>query len=68
MVNFYKNQEYICPVKGAVESFKKQIYNDDIKKRYCEENGINLKIIRYDQTILDEINDIKNNIKIYDNM
>lgn len=53
---------------GGIESFKKQIYNDDIKKRYCKENNINLKIIRYDHILLDEISDIKNNIKTYDNM
>jgi len=34
---------------GGIESFEKQVENDNIKSKYCEENFINLLRIRYDQ-------------------
>lgn len=45
---------------GGEEAFKKRVFLDNIKTNYCENNGIKLFRVTYDQDILEEMN------KIYD--
>jgi len=57
----FQGMQHFFPIKhfGGIEKFKKQIFNDNIKKEYCEYNNIKLIIIRYDdidiQKIIEEI-------------
>lgn len=45
----YNGGQHYKPVKffGGIESFKLQAKRDEIKRKYCEENNINLLIIPY---------------------
>jgi hypothetical protein len=43
---------------GGEEQFKKQLINDEIKRKYCLDNNIKLIIIKYDEDILDKLNNI----------
>lgn len=40
---------------GGIESFNKRIINDNIKKKFCNENNINFLVIRYDENISEKL-------------
>jgi hypothetical protein len=58
-IEFNGRQHYL-PVKvfGGVVGFNKTITNDKIKTKYCVDNKIKLKIIKYDEDIIDKLNNL----------
>lgn len=70
--DFYLPEENTCiefngiqhykPVKyfGGVSKFEQQQINDKIKKKYCDINGIKLIIIRYNEKIIQKLNEKSN--------
>lgn len=45
---------------GGVSEFKNIQKRDTIKRSYCDDNGIRLITIKYDENISDKIEQIKN--------
>jgi hypothetical protein len=58
-IEFNGRQHYL-PVKvfGGDIGFNKTITNDKIKRKYCTDNRINLLIIKYDEIIIEKLNNL----------
>jgi ssDNA-binding Zn-finger/Zn-ribbon topoisomerase 1 len=56
----YNGEQHYQPNEffGGMKGFIKTVERDRIKKQYCEDNGINYEVIRYDEEIKDRILEI----------
>lgn len=55
----YNGEQHYRPVSifGGEKSFKTQILKDEIKRKYCIDNNIKLIVIRYDENVVDVLNE-----------
>ena len=58
----YDGRQHFKPVKqfGGTKGFEDRVKKDKIKSKFCEDNGINLLRIKYNENIK---NNLKNNLK-----
>jgi Zn finger protein HypA/HybF involved in hydrogenase expression len=56
----YNGIQHYEPIEffRGIDGYNKLIKSDFIKRKYCEENGINYEIIRYDEDVKDRIKEI----------
>lgn len=60
----YNGEQHYFPNSffGGEEGFNKTKMRDEIKKQYCLDKGIAYEIIKYDENIIERLNDILRNI------
>ena len=58
----FNGKQHYKPIEffGGEDGFNKQLVRDAIKKTYCENQGIRLLIIKYDENILNTLNEYYN--------
>lgn len=58
----FNGQQHYAPVDlfGGEKEFKKTVKRDEIKKKYCLDNGIRFEVIKYDEDIEERLESIFN--------
>jgi hypothetical protein len=60
----YNGEQHYKPIDffGGESAFKRRKASDQLKKEYCEENNIDLFVIRYDEEIEERVDEIVSKI------
>jgi len=59
----YNGKQHYEPVElfGGIDGFVETVKRDKIKKKFCQDNGINFKVIHHEENITDRLEEILKN-------